>query len=295
MRLGGDARTVESARPLGGRLLPSLQRSLRFHKLARTEEASVVAVVQSWIALENLARHARAYLQKGGRRQWVRQNPATFLPTHIGSVTYLAAARHQIISSWHVARMGCGGGAGGPRFQELARWLGVLAQRNWYVDPDRWLALLVASPAAVAPNPLPLTASPAQAAALMRELAAGATPYVRLRVEEAAAMASRPARLSEWSSRVERRAQANVSRIRMLRNRVVHGAMPEHESARQVAAAGRQLLDAVFEVTPNWLGSREPVWKALYNARGWQKGLAKRWRAPGSVVGVTVDAIIKGP
>ena len=293
-RIGGYERTVESAKPLGGRVLPSLQRSLRFYKLARSEDAAVVAVVQSWIAMENLARGARAYLPKKGGRSWVRQNPAAFLPRHIGAIVYLAAARNQVISAWHLARNGCGQGANAARFTELSRWLGVTAARKWYVDLDSWLALLGATPAPVAPDPLPMTASPAQAAAVLRDLLTTATPYVRIRLDEAGSMVRRPARLAEWSGRVERRAQANVSRLRMLRNRVVHGAMPEHTSARQVAAAGRHVLDATFEVIPHWLGG-VPVWRALYNARSWQESLRKRWRAAGSTLGTSLDEITHGP
>jgi|SRR5581483_1275142 len=294
-RLGGDVRTVEEARPLGGRRLRVLQRSLRFYKLARSEETAVISVVQSWIALENLAHGAQAFLQKQGTRKWVATNPATFLPRHVGAVIYLASSRNQIISSWHLARRECGLGPARSRFQELSRWLGVLAARKWFVDPDRWLAVLEARPAAVAPDPLPLTATPAQAAAVLRDLLQNATPYIRVRVEDSASMVKNPARLSEWGSRVERRAEASVSRIRMLRNRIVHGAMPGHESAEQVAAAGRHLLDAVYEVVPAWLRPGMPVWRALYDARGWQQSLRKRWRAPRAVFGVTVDSIVRGP
>jgi len=46
------------------------------------------------------------------------------------------------------------------------------------------------------------------------------------------------------------------------------------------------LLDAVFEVIQHWLNG-EGAWRALYDARGWQRTLTKAWGVANAVLDVT--------
>jgi hypothetical protein len=289
-----DSSSVPQARPLGGRNLAPLERSLRFHKLARTEPTPVLGVVQSWIALENLAESAKVLGQTlPGQWRWKSVSPTSFLPDHVGAITFLAAARNQIISGLHIVRKGARGGGQKERWLELETWLGVQPGRHWFVDLERWVALLKAEPAQAVPARLQPDASAEHAAALLRKVVVDLPPYVSFRLDETRRMVCSPGLLLFSSSRAQQRATANVSRIRLLRHRVVHGAMPENESAKHVAEAGRHLLDAVFEVIPNWLNG-DGAWRALYDARAWQGTLKKSWGVADAVLDITPDEIARG-
>jgi hypothetical protein len=289
-----DLVIVERARPRIPTGLPELERSLRFHRLACNSDSPVLGVAQSWIALEHLARGATRLdpprRNRPARRTEVK--PAVFLPAHVASLAFLAGARHLVISCWHVARKGCRPVAQ-QRWVRLERWLNV-SQQGRIVDEDRWLALLKASPSAQVPHRLHPQASAEDASALFWRIVDMASPFVQQRLHDAAELVREPSRLSFFAARAERRAWVNVARIHLMRHRTVHGALMHDESAYQLAAAAHHLLDAVYEVLPNWLAGTTAPWEGFDQAQAWSEELKREWDRRGAELDAPITAIVSG-
>jgi hypothetical protein len=291
---------VVVARPLAKQSIPELERSMRFHRLARATDAPVLAVAQSWIALEHLARnaqkrvtHDRAGNPLRGGPVWRDENPAVFLPAHVAATAFLAAGRNAIVSSWNIARLG-GNTATQGRWRELERWLGVGAN-PWLVDPDRWLRLLRTTPDETPPTQLDPTASVAEAAAVLWDMVALMTPFVQQRVADTARLVRRLGALVYFASQVEGRARTNVSRVQLMRHRTVHGALMDSESAFQLASAAHHVIDAVYEVLPNWLQANQPTWRSFFAARQWSEQLKREWNRPAAQLSRPTHSIVRGP
>jgi hypothetical protein len=283
---------VRIARPRERAGLPELERSLRFHRLACNADAPVLAVAQSWIALEHLARGASA--RPSSRRPQRRPlKPAVFLPEHVAAVAFLAAARHIILSSWHVARKGCQGTAA-TRWAQIESWLRA-RQNGRVVDQDRWLELLQYDGPIVVPRRLRPDAPVAEAASLFWTVASSASPFVAHRLRDVAELVRRPSRLVFFASRAESRVSVTVSRIHLMRHRTVHGALISDDSAHQLAAAAHHVLDAVYEVIPNWLSPTQAPWEAFDQARDWSDQLKRSWDRSNAVLTGPVATIVTGP
>jgi hypothetical protein len=267
---------------------------LRFHRLGCNSESPVLAVAQSWIALEHLARGATKVeaARRGRPARRTDVKPAVFLPTHVASTVFLAAARHLVISCWQVARKGCRPVAE-RRWDRVERWLNV-RQLGRIVDEDRWLELLTATPSASAPHHLTPQASKEDAAALFWKVVDMASPFVQQRLRDAAELVRQPSRLSFFASRAETRARVNVARIHLMRHRTVHGALVYDESAYQLAAASHHILDAVYEVLPHWLAGTSAPWEGFDRARDWSEELKRSWDRRGAELEPPITAIVAG-
>jgi hypothetical protein len=292
--LRNDLIVVDSARPRVRSGLPALERSLRFHRLACNSESPVLAVAQSWIALEHLARGATklepARRNRPARRTEVK--PAVFLPVHVAGLAFLASARHLVMSSWHVARKGCRPVATA-RWARIERWLDV-RQQGRIVNEDRWLALLTARPSEEVPNRLAASAPDEDAAALFWRIVGMASPFVRQRLHDVAEFVQEPARLSFFAARSETRTRVNVARIHLMRHRTVHGALMHDESAYQLAAAAHHTLDAVYEVLPHWLSGTTDPWEGFDRARSWSEELKREWDRRGAELQPPITSIVAG-
>src|SRR5581483_7545001 len=206
---------VAIARPRARAGLPELERSMRFHRLACSADSPVLAVAQTWIALEHLARGASRVepARRGRNAKRIDVKPAVFLPQHVATTAYLAAARESIMGCWHLVRREAERTAP-DRWQQLTDWLGQ--RRGLHtVNPDRWLALLQEEELADRPTNLPRSATQSEAAAYLWETLDGCSTFVRIRAEDTAKLVRNPARLSFVAARAELRAQANVSRIHL--------------------------------------------------------------------------------
>jgi hypothetical protein len=163
------------------------------------------------------------------------------------------------------------------------------------VDEDRWLALLKATPASVAPSHLQPTASAEDAAALFWKIVDMTSPFVQQRLADTADLVRQPARLSFFAARSETRARVNVARIHLMRHRTVHGALMHDQSAYQLAAAAHHLLDAVYEVLPNWLDGTSAAWEAFDRAKGWSEDLKRQWDHGSAELLAPITSIVSGP
>ncbi|HYV15787.1 MAG TPA: hypothetical protein VE972_07180 [Conexibacter sp.] len=246
-------RAAIRARALGRTPLPELSDPLRHYARARGERAPTLAVRDTWVALEGIAHGAERELSDGTRKPF----PAgSFLPPHAAAATVLAALRNQLLSlarHFHSTSLAI---TERERWDQLSTWLnGSPAGEDGAL---RRFAQLVAAADGRHPAPRELRADapPAQAGAVLIELANALGPYSRQRVAEIQECLSNAARLGDWCAQIDLRAQLQLRRMKFLRHRVVHRAVFEDASI-QLATAAHDLADAVFEVLPNFLAENE--------------------------------------
>jgi len=287
---------VRRARALSAPSLDGLERSLRYHRIAKREAASVLAVTHSWIALEHLAEGAtKTYTDSSGVLVTAEAKAADFLPSHVAALAFLAAARNQVIGAWQLTRRACRSDPVlADAWVQVERWLQV-PRNHWHVDPDLWLQLLREDPTGhAAPIDLLPSDPTTSAAASLAELAEAMPPFAQRRLREAMQATRNSASLVSSCSRAHDRASAGVSRIHLMRHATVHGALMESASAKHLARVAHDLLDATYEVLPHWLVAGQPVWESFRNARAWRSELTTRWNSPAPLT-TSLSAIIGGP
>lgn len=245
-----------------------LEQSLRYAALARAEQAPVVQVLHSWIALETLAR---------GRYAPVA--PYRFLLTRLSALLAVHAVRQGLTSSWHVVSRSGRRGTTGARWNELETWLGVRGVHRNLPDLNRWVDVLRHDPPANFPPPASLAqnAPMDEAAAFLQSLLPTLTPFARVSVEQWRWLLERGGRLSNWCDDVEAGAQALLGRMYVMRNSSVHAALVRAAGIEQLSHASRLAVDTVYEVLPAWLKAGKPAWRAFEGVYRRSRHVRETW------------------
>jgi hypothetical protein len=278
-RVTHERSSVKKARTIQAAPVAQLAAPLRFSRLARQERAAAVAVVHSWIALEGLVEGARIWHRRD--QAWKPQPPGSYIPQNVAALMPLAATRNQVIWLWQLLQR-LAMLEERERFNALKRWLGLSASQT-HVDLDRWLELVIRADGTTAPaDSLAPEDSVEQAAAWVRDLAERLGPYPLQTFEQIRQRLSSGGQLSNWCGAIERTAAINLTRMKLLRHRVVHRGKFDDDHALQIAEAARDILDGVFEVILHWLPGRAAPWEAIRDARAHREQLGSAWNNAGA-------------
>jgi hypothetical protein len=265
-----------------------LNRSLRFYGLARQESVPVISVLHTWIALEDLAADARKQTRSGSKPQ----APGAFLIPNAAAAVALACARAQLTSIFSELKILAKKADEDASWQELEQWLDVKAFGPPIPLP-KWLRLVRAAPggnhgnASLAPD-----ASQAQASAFLWALACRLGPYARFRVEELSRRLRSGGELTNWVGEIRTLAELHLARMRFLRHAAVHRARHSDDAARQLAIAGHDIADAVYEVLPLWLSGENEAWEGLADARRHLQTLLATWTSSSGHPDVDPDHLV---
>lgn len=268
---------VKAARPLGEHLNELLAASLRYHGLARTADSPVNAVMNNWVALECLARGAHYVFRDVVERRAIP--PGAFLPPRVAAVMTLTAVKNQWTSAWHLAAASGRQSARASEWTEVESWLGV-------TDPERvplrkWAAVLAALPGTTPPSSLRTSTPVEEVAALLRVFFDDVSPFVSIRLQQTGRRLSNGDAMGTWMDLIEMQSAAHVQRALLVRHKVVHEAILNARSARELAKVSHDMVDAVFEVLQHWLPTPDgaPTWRTLSEIQKRPRALQTRWRS----------------
>jgi hypothetical protein len=285
-------RAAGTARAYGRRPQPVLSDSLRHYARSRSERAPALAVRDAWVALEGIALGAEATMRDGTIKP---QGAGAFLPPHAAAAIVLTAARNQVVSLWQHLRHAAPAGGQAARWDEIRDWLGV-SNRQKHVDLDRFAEAVVAATGShPAPSLLESDSSVQDVGAVLLEVACALGPYSRQRLAELQERLSNGDRLGDWSALIDKRAKLQLQRMKFMRHRVVHRAAFFEPASLQLAMAGHDLVDGVYEALLGFLPDAGDVpWKALRDAHDHRDTVLRGWRLAGSTApGYDAEHLVK--
>lgn len=243
---------------------PSVNRSLRFASRAAGERAGSMQVFFAWIALEYLGRGAH-------------KTPQNLVSEHVPSVVSLVAIRQLCVLAWWTLTRESGASSLPLAVLNVIKRdahskAAKLKKRNPNeFDMNKLMALLVSDGSHLEYLAGESGVSKAAAEEAMREWVSfqrKLSPHSAFQINRVRGILRDDTRLKQFAEEVRSDADETMQRMRFVRNQTAHNAGAGSTEHLPLSEAALKILDAVFEVLPQWgglpstsLGSISQRWK----------------------------------